>query len=1416
MAAAAEGGRHDQGMALRKAEESAARRCEAARWLRQMEAAAAESLPERPEEEEFCVALRNGLVLCNVLNHVNPGAVPKVVENPIVAVQSSDVAAQSAIQYFENMRNFLVAVSEMNLLTFEASDIEKGGSSMKVVDCILCLKAYHEWKLSGGIGIWRYGGIVKIASSSKRLPSYSSRGGGSADLNQQMLEFVHLLSEVSLEESRVGESQHSLFQQFVLRVVRAFLQEWGEAEGLPLDDMVLETILEQACKEFTILLASHRNQVRSLLRKMMKDENGAHSKQELIEVISKSMKENSECFLTSLRLPCGRRKQLDDGGGLEHQQEELEKLKVSFNEMKLQVESIRSQWEEDLRRLESYFEAHNHNAYHKLLEENRKLYNQVQDLKGSIRVYCRVKPFLKMQTDQRSTVDHIGENAEVFADTQPLIRSVMDGYNVCIFAYGQTGSGKTYTMSGPDITTEETWGVNYRSLNDLFAISQNRADTTTYDVKVQMIEIYNEQIRNSSHVNGLNIPDANLVPVKCAQDVLDLMRVGHRNRAVGSTALNERSSRSHSVLTVHVQGKEIASGSTLRGCLHLVDLAGSERVDKSEAAGERLNEAKHINKSLSALGDVIAALAQKSSHVPYRNSKLTQVLQDALGGQAKTLMFVHMNPEADAFGETMSTLKFAERVATVELGAAHANKEVGQVKDLKEEISKLKLALDDKEREASKLRDIANRVASEKRNARTRSPLTTTLSSKPEAGQDSSVDTCTSEIRSSSSGKQRRFRSPLSVRELDEKSPVINRELYLSAKFKTPSPPVRSSLSAERVGIAKSVERSENIDCTPVSRIEVPPKVQHSSSRNTPSSVLTAQSLRKFRDSEENRSAKPSVRESMTKTRLDSATKPPQKEEQTANKNTGTRVRSEAKIPRNISDIENEFANSEPTFHSNRKAWKLPPQSTRQSQSIDLRASVREMEPLTEGKPRRSKAPHALHLPPINLSSLTKVPTSLRAQIRAMEEAAAPERKRPRDGDVGPSTAAAAAAASGEAQYVYLPIADALKAPGARVCLFAAVSEIGAAVRSRGTDFTLTLRIVDHSRASAISVTFFADNTALLPCVRSSGDVISLHNVVITMHHGEFFVTYNKRFSSFALFEGKVSMGCIPYQHSMKYHGSKHDSEFLTHLRMWLVYNPPGLKDLELQLRSIKSDSTFDLVCKVLDVHEASNGVWILYVWDGTDTPVTEFPTLDNESVSPPPLHLEGAPLPREVLCTLPCVGSVLRVFSNRFFKEMLHLQKGIYWARFCNMTCKQQFGMWKGILLPSSRVRLLSNEDGSVADRLKLFDSRIATQIHRQPMASLPNASDIADVEYERAGYTTLMESLTHGEAKFFGGFLTAEAVIRKMNKLLGIPEDTEEGAPSNRNPPWIWCCLKSYRLDKNDPWGSRRYRIFGTEIRD
>jgi kinesin family protein C2/C3 len=204
----------------------------------------------------------------------------------------------------------------------------------------------------------------------------------------------------------------------------------------------------------------------------------------------------------------------------------------------------------------------------------------------------------------------------------------------------------------------------------------------------------------------MNVPDASMLRVRSTEDVVELMRVGQKNRAIGATALNERSSRSHSVLTVHVQGRDLISGALLRGSLHLVDLAGSERVDRSEATGDRLKEAQHINKSLSALGDVIAALAQKNSHVPYRNSKLTQLLQDSLGGQAKTLMFVHISPDMESFGETISTLKFAERVSSVELGAARSNKESGDMQNLKDQIAQLKDAAAKKDAEIERLQSL--------------------------------------------------------------------------------------------------------------------------------------------------------------------------------------------------------------------------------------------------------------------------------------------------------------------------------------------------------------------------------------------------------------------------------------------------------------------------------------------------------------------------------------------------------------------------------------------------------------------------------------------------------------------------------------------------------------------------------------
>ncbi|XP_040987527.1 kinesin-like protein KIN-14F [Juglans microcarpa x Juglans regia] len=890
---------NDHELAQRKAGEAASRRYQAAEWLRQMDHGASATLPKEASEEEFCLALRNGLILCNVLNKVNPGAVLKVVENPILAVQSAEGAAQSAIQYFENMRNFLEAVKEMKLLTFEASDLEKGGSSNKVVDCILCLKGYHEWKLSGGIGVWRYGGTVKIISFPKGSPS-SILSSESADESvdesdssqyEQLLEFLHLSSEVSIEESRTANALAFLFDRFGLGLLQAYLKEGHGIEDLPLNAMIIDTLLSKVVKDFSALLVSQGTQLGLFLKKILKGDTGSLSKYEFIAAISQYLNQRSSLASSDISKFCVCGGKLNESRHdaklsaghaelLDIQQKQLE-LKSSFGKTKSEVKRAHSDWQQELSRLENYIKGLEvtSSSYHKILEENRVLYNQVQDLKGAIRVYCRVRPFLPGQPNGQSTVDYIGENGnimifnplkrgkdarrvfsfnkvygtnvtqeQIYADTQPLIRSVLDGFNGCIFAYGQTGSGKTYTMSGPDLTSEETWGVNYRALRDLFQLSKARADIVKYEVGVQMIEIYNEKvrdllvsdgsnrrldIRNNSQLNGLNVPDASWVPVTCTQDVLDLMRIGQKNRAVGATALNERSSRSHSVLTVHVLGKELVSNSILRGCLHLVDLAGSERVDKSEAVGERLKEAQHINRSLSALGDVISALAQKSTHIPYRNSKLTQVLQDSLGGQAKTLMFVHINPELNALGETISTLKFAERVASIELGAARSNKETGEIRELKEEISNLKLALERKETEPEQLKAVNTRSTTESQKPRTVSPFQMpkfgiSNSPKPESYQRRIDDTKSFEARSCSSGKQRRSRFPSAFadKEITPKIPFVSEERSVnSGKPRSPSPPVRRSISTDRGSVIKSRVRVDAAENQLIAKVPFPARV---------------------------------------------------------------------------------------------------------------------------------------------------------------------------------------------------------------------------------------------------------------------------------------------------------------------------------------------------------------------------------------------------------------------------------------------------------------------------------------------------------------------------------------------------------------------------------------------------------------
>ncbi|XP_051137133.1 kinesin-like protein KIN-14J [Andrographis paniculata] len=428
----------------------------------------------------------------------------------------------------------------------------------------------------------------------------------------------------------------------------------------------------------------------------------------------------------------------------------------SVQELRLASEFIK---QEILRIKNIYAEEFNHlglnlkhlmdaaQNYHNVLEENQKLQKENQDLKGNIEVYCRVRPLLPGQSGRQTTIQYIGENGElavanplkpekdnlclfkldkvfspaatqeeVFRDVRPLIRSVLDGYNVGIFACGQTGSGKTHTMTGPNATSIVDWGLNYRALNDLFNISQKRCSSTAYDIGVQMIEIYNEQVHdllchdtsqkrlgiwNTCLPNGLDVPDSTLYPVNSITDILELMNIGLLTRSVGTTALNERSSQSHSILTVHVRGTDLKTNAISHGCLHLVDLASSERICHTEATDYRLHD-RYTSKSVSTLGDVISALACKRPHVPYGNSKLTQVLQSSLGGQAKILMFVHLDPQIDSYSETIKSLKFSERISRNESGAAQGY-EVQSVRELAEQVASLRDALAKKDEEIRRL-----------------------------------------------------------------------------------------------------------------------------------------------------------------------------------------------------------------------------------------------------------------------------------------------------------------------------------------------------------------------------------------------------------------------------------------------------------------------------------------------------------------------------------------------------------------------------------------------------------------------------------------------------------------------------------------------------------------------------------------
>ena len=289
---------------------------------------------------------------------------------------------------------------------------------------------------------------------------------------------------------------------------------------------------------------------------------------------------------------------------------------------------------------------------------------------------------------------------------KPIVESVMKGFNGTVFAYGQTSSGKTFTMTGPSIEDKNMMGIIPRMVGTVFDQIENSYDHLEFTVKVSFAEIYMEKIKDlidpsrsnlkvhEDRTKGIFISGLTEHYVSSDQEVYDLMKVGTDNREVGYTDMNAGSSRSHSLFIIIIAQNNTLDYSTKVGKLYLVDLAGSEKVSKTGAAGKRLEEAKNINKSLTVLGQVINCLTDgKNSHIPYRDSKLTRVLQDSLGGNSKTSLIITCSPSKFNEHETLSTLRFGIRAKAIK-NKPKVNREytVAELKLLlanaKQEISK--------------------------------------------------------------------------------------------------------------------------------------------------------------------------------------------------------------------------------------------------------------------------------------------------------------------------------------------------------------------------------------------------------------------------------------------------------------------------------------------------------------------------------------------------------------------------------------------------------------------------------------------------------------------------------------------------------------------------------------------------------
>lgn len=544
------------------------------------------------------------------------------------------------------------------------------------------------------------------------------------DLKKKELQVNH--------DKRLMDLKEALSREIDLTVEAVAKRDQEQRRALQEDLSAFEEKIRLTQKEKTrrliLIKEGHGRALHELLTKLDDEANETRKRSselgEASSAVSSKIKDVQRFLASELQL-----KQ----AALEHEMTALEKNFTSMEKDKIRIQEKINDTVAEIEQQRNSISSHvdNIEGYKKettaiseqfpaLEQQRRVLHAKLHDLKGNIRVFCRIRPdesgssarieasspeifgdngkqdLIVSKSEPTSLWSYtnaarhdansfqfdkifdIGtKNSEIFEEWCQLVQCALDGSNVCVFAYGQTGSGKTYTMSN------EGDGMIPSSISKIFHdVEELKAQGWSHEVEASFIEIYNEtivdlfsdsgkpakhEIKHDDTTGTTVVTNLKTNIMNGVTEALECLLKANKRRATAATDANERSSRSHSVLTIRIKGTNPLTGAQKNGTLHLVDLAGSERISNSHATGARLKETQAINKSLSCLGDVIYSISRKknggqSGHVPFRNSKLTYLLKHSLQGDSKTLMFVNILPLLKNFGETINSLRFATKV----------------------------------------------------------------------------------------------------------------------------------------------------------------------------------------------------------------------------------------------------------------------------------------------------------------------------------------------------------------------------------------------------------------------------------------------------------------------------------------------------------------------------------------------------------------------------------------------------------------------------------------------------------------------------------------------------------------------------------------------------------------------------------